>query len=219
MEDLRFLRQQDVISSARMQSTGITLIGLGSIGSYVGLALAKMGALLTAYDADIVEAHNWSNQMYSDDDIGTPKASAFIRLIEAYGGHTPNATCARYVDQPLTEVVISAVDSMASRKEIWHAVRDSAQVRVYIDARMGLETLDVHAVRPLVKKDRVDYTATLYSDAEALQELCTARSVCYTPLMAASIVCNLVKRYVNDEAIPQRVILDLATFTLLTEPS
>ena len=188
MEDLKFLRQQDVIPAARIQSTGITLIGLGSIGSYVGLALAKMGALLTAYDADFVESHNWSNQMYSDADIGTPKASAFIRLIEAYGGHSPNAVCQRYVDQPLSEVVISAVDSMQSRKEIWHAVRDAPEVRLLINPRMGLETLVIHTVRNFVKKDRVDYTATLYSDTEAMQEPCTARSVCYTPLMAASAV-------------------------------
>lgn len=216
MEDLRFMRQQDIIDGPRLQKTGITLIGLGSIGGYVGLALAKMGAFLTAYDADIVEVHNWSNQAYGDADIGTPKASAFIRLIEEYGSHTPNAACQRYVDQPMSEVVISAVDSMQSRKEIWKSVRDAPEVKLYIDCRMGLETLDVHVVRNKIKTDRVNYTATLYSDADALQEPCTARSVCYTPLMAASVVAAIVKRYVGDEPLPRRVILDLATWTLLT---
>jgi ThiF family len=218
MTDLRFLRQQDVINATRIQSTGITLIGLGSIGSYVGVALAKMGALLTAYDADVVEAHNWSSQMYSDADIGTPKASAFIRLIEAYGGHSPDAVCQKYIGQELSELVISAVDLMDSRKLIWRAVREAPEVQLYIDCRMGLETLDVHVVRNFVKSDRVTYTETLCTDAEALQEPCTARSICYTPLMAASVIGNLVKRYCNDEQVPSRVILDLATFTLLTEP-
>lgn len=217
MNDDRFLRQQDVISSARLQATGITLIGLGSIGSYVGLALGKMGALLAAYDADIVEAHNWSNQMYSDDDIGLLKASAFIGLMEQYGGHTPNAACQRYVDQPLSEIVISTVDSMESRKTIWKSVRMKSEVRLYVDARMGLETLAVYAVRPQITKDRVVYSNSLHSDSEALQEPCTARSVCYTPLMAAAIVCNLVKRYVCDEEFPNRVILDLATWTLMAQ--
>ena len=216
MNDLKFLRQQDVVPLVRLQSTGITLIGLGSVGSYVGLALAKMGAMLTAFDPDIVETHNWSNQAYGDADISTPKASAFIRLIEEYGGHTPNAACQRYVDQHLSEVVISAVDSMRSRKEIWHAVRDAAEVRLYVDCRMGLETLDVHIVRNFVKKDRTEYTATLHSDDEALQEPCTARTVCYSPMACAAIVGSLVKRYVNDETMPQRVILDLMTWTLLT---
>jgi hypothetical protein len=83
---------------------------------------------------------------------------------------------------------------------------------------MGLETLVVYAVRPQIREDRVIYSQSLVPDNQTLQEPCTARTVCYTPLMAASIVCNLVKRFVNDEEMPRRVILDLATFTLLTEP-
>ena len=182
-----------------------------------GLALSKMGVVgLTAYDADFVESHNWSNQMYSDNDIGSLKASAFIRLLEEYGGHTPNAIATKYVNQPLSEIVISAVDSMDSRKTIWKAVRSQPDVKLYLDARMGLETLVVYAVRPQVREDRVAYSGSLCSDAEALQEPCTARTICYTPLMASSILCSLVKRYVNDEQIPNRVILDLTTFTLMT---
>jgi len=172
---------------------------------------------LQAYDADYMESHNWSNQMYSDDDIGSLKATAFTRLLERYGGHTPNAIAARYMDQPLSEVVISAVDSMESRKAIWKSVRDKSEVRLYLDARMGLETLMVLAVRPLVREDRVAYSESLCPEGEALQEPCTARSICYTPLMAASIVCNLVKRHVNDEEIPRCVVLDLATLTLMVD--
>ena len=91
MNEDRYLRQQDVLDVKAMTRLGVTLIGLGSIGSITGLYLGKMGITgLQAYDADFVESHNWSNQMYSDDDIGSLKASAFIRLMEAYGGHTPN---------------------------------------------------------------------------------------------------------------------------------
>jgi tRNA A37 threonylcarbamoyladenosine dehydratase len=166
MNESKFLRQSDVLDASKVSRLGITLIGLGSIGSITGLALAKLGVVgITAYDADFVEPHNWSNQMYSDGDIGSLKTTAFTRLLETYGGQTPNAVPVRYVDQSLTEVVISAVDSMDSRKRIWRAVHDQADVRLYIDARMGLETLDVHVVRPQIKADRVRYTASLCSDA------------------------------------------------------
>jgi hypothetical protein len=218
MNEDSFLRQSDVLDASKLTRLGITLIGLGSIGSITGLALSKMGVVgLTAYDADFVEAHNWSNQMYSDDDIGSLKTTAFTSLLETYGGQKPNAVPARYVDQDLSEVVISAVDSMESRKIIWKAVREKPEVKLYLDARMGLETLVVHAVRPQIRHDRVAYSQSLVSDAETLQDLCTARTVCYTPLMAASILCNLVKRHVNDEHIPGRVILDLATSTMMTD--
>ena len=104
---------------------------------------------------------------------------------------------------------------MKSREAIWKAIRDQPQVHLYIDARMGLETLIVHAVRPQIREDRVRYSQTIVPDDQAYQEPCTARTICYTPLMAAAVVCNLVKRFANHEALPIKVVLDLATMTLI----
>lgn len=218
MESDRFLRQQDVLDVSRLSRLGITLIGLGSIGSVTGLFLGKMGLVsLKAFDADCVEVHNWSNQMFCNQDIGRPKAEAFKDLVTIYGGSMPNATAVRYVDQPLTEVVISAVDSMESRKVIWKSIREKPEVKLYLDARMGLETMMVWAVRPQIREDRVAYSQSIVPDDQTHQDPCTARTVCYTPLMAASILCSYVKRYVSGEQIPRRVILDLATHTMMTE--
>jgi len=214
--DQRFLCQQDAVNMKRLTQLGITVIGAGAIGSTACVWLGKMGVCgLAVWDADHVQLHNWSNQMYRDEDIGRLKVNALGDIMESFGGHTPNTCAAEYVNQPLTEVVISGVDSMKSRKTIWRAVRKSSDVRLYLDARMGLETLVVHAVRPQVKQDRVSYAKSLCSDTEALQEPCTARSVCYTPLMAAAVLCNLVKRYANDEVVPRNVVLDFATWSLI----
>jgi hypothetical protein len=217
MNQDRFLRQQDVLDVSKLSHLGISLIGAGSIGSVTGMFLVKMGAAaLKVVDADFVEGHNVANQMYRLCDVGVTKAEAFRNLVEFYAEEQVDYSLQRYVDQPLTEVVISAVDSMDSRKTIWKSVREKPDVRLLLDARMGLETLVVYAVRPQVRGDRVAYSQTLCTDAEALQEPCTARSICYTPLMAASVLCNMVKRYVNQEEMPRRVILDLTTFTLMT---
>lgn len=216
MEEQRFIRQQDAVNMPRLTALGITLIGAGAIGSTTAVFLGKMGACgLQVWDADRVEPHNWSNQLYRDEDIGKLKVAALVEVMEAFGGHTPNATAQRYVDQDLSEVVISAVDSMSSRSAIWKSVREKPEVKLYIDSRMALNTMDIHVVRPQIRAERVAYSQTLCTDAEALQETCTARSICYTPLMSSSILCNLVKRYANDESIPKRVVLDLTTFTMM----
>jgi hypothetical protein len=216
MEDLRFIRQMDAVDMIRLSGLGVSLIGLGSIGSYAALGFGKLGVCgLQAWDADVVSTENVSCQLYGDDHIGMPKADAMIQLMEQLGGHTPNATRQRYVDQPLTEVVISAVDSMAARKEIWQSVRQKPEVKLYIDSRMALQTLVVYAVRPNVREDRVAYSQTLVPDSATIQEPCTNRSIGYTAMMAGSILTSLVKRYVNTEALPFRVILDLATFTIM----
>lgn len=219
MNDLRFVRQMDAVNMNRLSHLGVTMIGLGAIGSTCAVWLGKMGCVgITGYDPDRIEPHNWSNQLYRDDQIGMPKAEALISVMEQFGGHTPNAIAAPYVDQPLSEVVISAVDSMESRLTIWRSVREKPDVRLLLDARMGLETLVVWMVRPQVREDRVAYSQSLVPDDQALQEPCTARTICYTPLMAASIVCNLVKRFVNEKDMPRRIVLDLATWTLMAEP-
>jgi len=153
--------------------------------------------------------------MYREADIGRPKCEALEDVMEAFCGYTPRIILHPYSDQPLSEFVISAVDSMQSRKTIWKSVRHQQQVQLYLDARMGLETLIVHTIRPQVREDRIRYSQTLHSDQNALQEPCTARTICYTPLMEASVICNLVKRYVNNEVVPSQIVLDLATMTMM----
>jgi hypothetical protein len=218
MTDLRFLRQQDVIDADRLANLQISLIGLGSIGSVTGLYLAKMGVNnMTAFDADIVDIHNVSNQAYGRSDVGLSKVEAFADLLELQVGVQANTIAKQYDGRDLSEIVISAVDSMKSRETIWKSIREKPEVRLYLDARMGLETLMVWALRPQVKEDRVLYSQSLVPDDQAHQDPCTARTVCYTPLMAGSILCSHVKRYINDESIPRRVILDLATHTLMAD--
>ena len=164
----------------------------------------------------MVSPENVSCQLYGDDHIGMTKAGAMVQLIEQFGCHTPNAACQRYEDQPLSEVVISAVDSMSARKQIWQSVRQKPEVKLYVDSRMALQTLVVCCVRPGIREDRVAYSQTLVPDSETIQEPCTNRSIGFTAMMAGSILTSIVKRYVNDEAIPGRIILDFATFTLIT---
>jgi len=217
MTDPRFLRQQDVVDAGRLSNLSVTLIGLGSIGSVTGLYLTKMGVCkLTCFDADAVDIHNVSNQAYGISDVGLLKADAFANLVELQTGVLPNTIGMRYDCRQLSGVVISAVDSMKSRETIWKSIRDQPNVKLYLDARMGLETMVVHAVRTQIKAERVEYMRSLVPDDQAFQEPCTARTICYTPLIAASMICALVKRYVNNEQLPHRVILDLATWTLIT---
>ena len=217
MNDMRFLRQQDVVDADKLANLKVTLIGLGSIGSVTGLYLAKMGVVkLTTFDSDIVDVHNVSNQAYGMSDVGLLKADAFATLVENQTSVMPNTIGMQYDGRQLSGIVISAVDSMKSRETIWRHLREQPSVQLYLDARMGLETLIVHAVRPQIKAERVEYTRSIVPDDQALQEPCTARTICYTPLMAASVICSLVKRYVCDEMIPVRIVLDLATFTMMS---
>ena len=130
MDLSRFVRQQDAVDMTRLSSLDVTMIGLGAIGSTCAVWLGKMGCVnIRAFDGDRIEPQNWSNQMYSDDQIGMLKADALGTVMEQFAGQRPNAVSDFYSGQPVGEVAISGVDSMKSRLDIWRGIRDQPGLR------------------------------------------------------------------------------------------
>ena len=59
----RYWRQTDIVDADRLAELPVTVIGAGATGSFITLALAKMGVRhITVYDDDTVEEHNLPNQ-------------------------------------------------------------------------------------------------------------------------------------------------------------
>ena len=58
------------------------IIGCGSVGSTIGVILAKMGfSNFVLIDPDTVEIENVSNQMFNIGDIGYPKCGVLAKRI------------------------------------------------------------------------------------------------------------------------------------------
>lgn len=211
-----YWRQLDLVSPADLD-VDITVIGVGGLGSPIALALAKMGCpRLTLYDADVVEAHNLPNQLYRLADIGQPKVTAMAALLRDYVPIDVTAIAEMVVDQPHRGIVISAVDSMEARAQIWRGgVRYRAGVTLYIDARMGGEVGRVLTVSPSNPLAVERYEQTLFSDDDAVEDPCTAQSTIYSTFGVAALVANQVKRFTRAERWSGDLILDLATSTLI----
>jgi hypothetical protein len=71
--------------------------------------------------------HNVSNQAYGMSDVGLLKADAFSNLVELQTGVLPNTIGMNMMGGHLA-LVVSAVDSMSSRKTIWKSIRDQPNV-------------------------------------------------------------------------------------------
>lgn len=211
-----YWRQLDLISAEQLDFP-IALIGAGGIGSPLALALAKMGCKrLALYDPDTVEAHNLPNQMYRLSDIGRPKVAALAELLTDFAPLQLDVRQERVEAQTLRGVVLSGVDSMASRSGIWQGcVRYRAGVPLYVDARMGAEVCRVLTVNPVDPDEVRAYEATLHTDEDAAEDVCTAQAIIYNTFAVAALVANQVKRYARGEPLERDVIFDLATLTLL----
>jgi molybdopterin/thiamine biosynthesis adenylyltransferase len=214
---VEFLRQLDLVKPEALE-TPVHLIGCGGIGSFTALALAKLGCpCLHLYDDDRVEEHNIPNQLFRTSDIGRPKVEALAEILEGFAGVRPWRHLRRIEGERLQGIVVSGVDSMATRKSLWQkAVRHRAGIPLFLDGRLGAEVCRLYAIRPADPDDVRCYEQSLYDDSQAVPLSCTAGAIIYTGFAMASLIADQVKRFAVGEVVPREILYDLKTFTLVT---
>ena len=202
-------RQLDIVPLDRLQQSKVTVIGGGAVGSFTAFTLAKMGVgSITAYDPDRVELHNIPNQMFSINDTGLYKAEALRDLVEHFHDVEVDARPVKYIDQPLSGIVIVAVDSMDARLAIWPQIRYNAALSLFIDSRMGAEVGRVITINPC-DPDGVDlYENTLHTSKDALPARCSERTIIYTVLGISAAVCGKVKKHLANQPYHKDLIMD-----------
>lgn len=191
-------RQLDLIPLECL-SRSITVIGAGAIGGWTILSLAKMGfENITVYDFDTVDTVNMSSQLYRFKDIGKPKVTALQEIVEEFTNIKIMTVNDKYTTKLLsTDIVISAVDSMSVRKQIWDTNKSSGLIKKLIDPRMGSETALLYVMNPNDDKDIQSYEKTLYTDENAVAEPCTRKSTQYCALVLSGLICSEIKSIVN----------------------
>ena len=120
-----------------------------------------------------------------------------------------------FIGNPL---VISAVDSIKARQDIWTAIYTNVGVDWYLDARMGAETFQLYTV-PMENGDETEkYNRfiTHMNDDDIPDAPCTARATIYTAFIAAGHIAHQVKRIAMEQPVPSVLIHDIKTFQLLT---
>jgi hypothetical protein len=219
-----FHRQLDIISPTEM--TDITLIGAGAIGSAVGLMLSKLGVSdVMIYDHDTIENHNLPNQLYSRELLGSNKATA-LELVMRENSPIMDDTL-RFSNRPekwenteeqaepsaVSSVYIVAVDDMATRRAIYQALKTKFSVQLMVDTRMSAENMRIYAGRPADPDFQEFYERTLYTDEEADDLPCTARSVIYNVFVIAGLVGSVLKKHWKKQKPPKEIIMDLSGLT------
>lgn len=214
-----FLRQLDILDPDKIVFP-VIVIGAGGIGNVVAFELAKMGFRdITIYDPDKVEKHNPPNQLlYKESDIGKKKCDALKKTIKEFTCVEIKAKAEFFRNQKLKGIVISGLDSMKSRKEVWSAVcRDFLDVPLYIDGRLACEVIQIHTVKPSQIEDREYYETTLYSDEQASPQSCTARAIVYVGSVIAGLMASQVKKWLVGQKYDREIIFDLVTMTLVLD--
>ena len=192
----RFTRQQDLVTREVLASLRVTVIGVGAIGRQAALQMAAVGVTqLQLTDFDRVDATNITTQGYGATDVGRSKVQATAaRIFDV----SPDIKLELIDDrfrprQDVGDVVVCAVDSIATRAAIWRSVRD--RCAMFVDGRMLGEILRVLAVTDAQHRDR--YADTLFAAEEAELGVCTSRSTIYAASIAAGLMIHQFTRWLR----------------------
>lgn len=202
-------RQRDLIPFETL-ATPVTIIGAGAVGSWTALALVKMGfADVRVYDHDEIDVENMNCQFYPHASIGMKKVDALRDMIKTFTGIEISTFPRKYQasDTANTPIVISAVDSMAVRREIFDSCGHS--VRAFIDPRMGAETMAMYTMNPNDIEDMAAYIKSWHSDEDGVHERCTAKATIYCANILAGLVANNVKKIATNDTYTRVLTFDL----------
>lgn len=182
-------------------TTPVDLIGLGGIGSFTGLALARLGVgRIGIYDDDTVDEHNIGCQAYDWSDLHKPKADVMRERIEIINPNIELSANQRTISNRSeldhgASVVVTAVDNMASRASIFDTCYLNMHTPFYVDARLAGQLIHVHGFDPTNIAHADKYKSSLHDDSEAEPASCTAQNIIDVGYQVASLIVRLVRAH------------------------
>jgi molybdopterin/thiamine biosynthesis adenylyltransferase len=197
-------------------SLNVSLIGAGGIGAFTALGLVKMGIRqLDIYDDDEVDDVNLATQLHRISDLGTSKVTALAQVLADYSDvpvsiHPERVTLdTRFY----ADVVISAVDSIQARKDIWEAAYWSSPSH-YLDARMAAEEFQLYSVDMF---KTYWYRDMLFQQDDSLvPDLpCTSKATVYCGMIAAGEICAAVRKIATGVTVPRIFIHDIKASSMM----
>lgn len=193
-------------------NTPVTIIGAGATGSWLALALAKLGIdNISIWDFDIVEEHNVPNQAFGIGDIGRAKVASLADIIEENTGtELLSIYNKEFKDQRLQGIVFLMVDSMKARKEIWdNSIKMKSAVKLLVEPRMGLNEGRIYNVNPMDLNQIKRYEECWYSDDEAEVSACgTSQTVITTALAVSSWCARQLINFHADVDLDNEILID-----------
>ena len=215
----RYSRQSALVPEEKLAQRKVTVIGVGAIGRQVALQLAAIGVQhLQLVDDDIVEESNIASQGYYEKDLGHPKVMRTgSACLEINSKMNIELQAKKFDDKiQLGDTIFCCVDSITARKQIWEVVGIAVDaIPIYYDTcffcdgRMAAESLRILTAYNTESCEY--YPTTLFSQDEAFQGSCTAKSTIYSANVVAGIMVAQFAKYLRDMPVEADISYNLTT--------
>ena len=194
-----------------IQNKVIVLAGIGGIGSYSALLLARMKPkALFLYDDDEVETVNMAGQLYSINDVGKKKVDALADICSSFALYdSVFAIPEKFtLESEASDIMICGFDNMKARNLYYHKWLnhinllddDRKKHCLFLDGRLAAEEFQVFCITGDDTYSQELYrTKYLFDDEQADATVCSYKQTSYMANMIGSMIVNLFVNFVANE--------------------
>ena len=187
----------------KVQEQTIIVGGQGGISSWLTLLLSRMRpTAIYTFDMDTVEEVNLAGQMYAMEHIGRFKCDSVIDTVKRFSnyGSIFGINEAYTEDSMAAKVMMCGFDNMVARRVFYYNWKNlveslpekSRNECIFIDGRLNAETLQILCITGDATWDMATYeTRFLFSDAEAMSNVCSFKQTAFTANIIAGLMSNL----------------------------
>lgn len=195
----------------KIQNKVIVLAGIGGIGSYVALLLARMKPkAIFLYDDDVVETVNMAGQLYSINDVGKKKVDALADICSSFALYNSVFAIPEKftLESEASDIMICGFDNMKARNLYYHKWLnhinelddDIKKQCLFLDGRLAAEEFQVFCITGDDTYNQKLYeTKYLFDDDHADATVCSYKQTSYMANMIGSMIVNLFVNFVANE--------------------
>jgi len=176
----------------------IYIVGLGGIGSNAVYNLTKtVPCNYWIQDFDTVEDINVGTQLYNIEDIGKLKTTATLNHVAQYNKDLNIVQSNSKYTGVTQDIMIAALDNMATRKEMFEAWKLRETRELFVDARLRANFYEIFVVTPGESEDK--YENTLFKDDEIESSPCTFKSTAYFGMLCGARITQVIVNYLSNK--------------------
>ena len=195
---MQYQRVRKIINIEQLKKKTVTLVGLGSLGSFIALLLAKNGVNLNLIDFDKVSIENLSSQLYSKKDIKKYKTIALKKHIKKINPEIKiNIHTTKLTDSNLnildSDLIIDCSDNLKTKLLI-----DSYKKTPWIHIAVLKTTGLIYVVRDSLRE--------IYKSKKAIDKCEDVGILNTTVFMASSIAVTQSIKILLDEKYEKDII-------------
>ena len=111
---------------------------------------------------------------------------------------------------------VTEKDPRCGRKELWKAIKADPGVELFIDARLGGETIRVLSLQPVNDSMKYPwYEDSLFSPDKIKELPCTARSIIDVGYQVAAVIVNLVRKFMKDGEVTHDIAISMKDLSIM----